>query len=75
MLRVFTTHVQTCLASDQVDLPKIELKFFSRAQSASYKFCLFSVARRARSLLPESETRREELRKSRKKRFCRLRDL
>ena len=65
MLRVFTTHVQTCLASNQVDLPKVELKFFSRAQSASYKFCLFSGARRARSLLPEPETRSEGLRKSR----------
>ena len=65
MLRFFTTHVQTCLASNQVNLPKVELKFFSRAQSASYKFCLFSMARRARSLLSEPETRSEGLRKSR----------
>ena len=63
MLRVFTTHVQTCLASNQVDLPKVELKFCPRAQSARYKFCLFSVTRRARSLLPEPETRNEGLRK------------
>ena len=63
MLRVFTTHVQTCLASNQIDLPKVELKCFPRAQSASYKFSLFSVTRRARSLLPEPETRNEGLRK------------
>ena len=65
MLRVFTTHVQTCLASNQVDLPKVELFFFSWAQIASCRFCMFSVARQARSLLPEPETRREGLRKSR----------
>ena len=65
MLRVFTTNVQTCLASNQVDLPKVELKFCPRAQSARYKFCLFSVTKRARSLLPEPETRNERLRKFR----------
>ena len=41
MLRVFTTHVYTCLASNQVDLPKVELKFFFERKARAINFVCF----------------------------------